>query len=154
GSSKWTLANPQPILHLPQFIIICSLFYLLWRNRQRFSSTNFENGICALSIWAWLLAGDPLTNMILVIGGGLAIWQKRDRLSPVVTIYGLSALGMLIASGGTMSLNRIAYGIVPITIAFGMLLSYKPRWGYVVMGVFTIFLGSYAVRFAQNLWVA
>jgi Gpi18-like mannosyltransferase len=154
GSSKWTLANPQPILHLPQFIVICSLFYLLWRNRKRFSSTQVENGICALCIWAWLLAGDPLTNMILVIGGGLAIWRLRDRLSPVVTIYGLSALGMLIASGGTMSLNRIAYGIVPITIAFGMLLSYKPRWGYVVMGVFAIFLGSYAVRFAQNLWVA
>jgi Gpi18-like mannosyltransferase len=90
----------------------------------------------------------------MTIGGGLAIWKLRDRLTPVTSIYGLMALAMLLASGGTISLNRLTYGIVSVSIAFAMLLSNKPRWGYLVMGIFAILLSSYAVRFAQNLWVA
>jgi Gpi18-like mannosyltransferase len=154
GSRRWSFSNPEPFWHLPQFLLICTLAYLLWRNRKHFNALQVENGLAGLAIWLLLLAGDPLVNIVFTIGGGLAVWCLRDRLSPVVTIYGLSALAMLLASGGTMSLNRLAYGIISITIGFGMLLSYKPRWGYLVMGVFVIFLGSYAVRFAQNLWVA
>jgi Gpi18-like mannosyltransferase len=154
GSSKWSLANPEPFWHLPQFLIICTLAYLLWRNRKRFTSMQVENGFATLAIWLWLLAGDPLINVVMTIGGGLAIWKLRDRLTPVTSIYGLMALAMLLASGGTISLNRLTYGIVSVSIAFAMLLSNKPRWGYLVMGIFAILLSSYAVRFAQNLWVA
>jgi Gpi18-like mannosyltransferase len=154
GSSKWSLNNPEPFWHLPQFLVICTLSYLLWRNRNRFSVVGVENGFAALGVWLLLLAGDPFTNVVMTIGGGLAIWYLRDRLTPVITTYGLSALAMLLISGGTISLNRLSYGIVSISIALAVLLSSKPRWGYLVMGIFAIFLSSYAVRFAQNLWVA
>jgi Gpi18-like mannosyltransferase len=170
GSSKWSVHNPEPFWHLPQFIIICFLGYLLWRNRHRFSVVRVENSFAALGVWLLMLAGDPFTNIVMTIGGGLAIWYLRvkrsrsvskqdsdlegNRLTPVTITYGLSALAMLLVSGGTISLNRLAYGIVSVSIAFAMLLSFKPRWGYLVMGIFAIFLSSYAVRFAQNLWVA
>jgi Gpi18-like mannosyltransferase len=154
GSSKWSINNPEPFWHLPQFLAICTLGYLLWRYKSRVPTIQVENGFAALAIWLLLLAGDPLINVVMTIGGGLAIWCLRDRLTPVIITYGLSALAMLLASGGTISLNRLAYGIVSISIAFAMLLSSKTRWGYLVMGIFAIFLSSYAVRFAQNLWVA
>jgi len=54
----------------------------------------------------------------------------------------------------TWSLSRIAYGIVSLAIALGVLLARHPRWGYATMGFFAILLASFAVRFAQHLWVA
>jgi hypothetical protein len=61
---------------------------------------------------------------------------------------------MLIASGGTISLNRLAYGIVPVSMALGVLLSRHRRWGYCVMGFFGLLLVLFSIRFAQHLWVA
>jgi Gpi18-like mannosyltransferase len=102
----------------------------------------------------WLLAGDPLTNVVMVIGGGYLLWYLRDRLSPVTLTYGFCALGLLLASGSTISLNRLAYGIVSLTVALGVLLARHPRWGYMTLGFFTILLISFSIRFAQHQWVA
>jgi hypothetical protein len=60
---------------------------------------------------------------------------------------------LLLASGGTISLGRLAYGIVSLSVAFGVFLSRHPRQGYLSLGVFAILLGRLALKFAQELWV-
>ena len=79
---------------------------------------------------------------------------SRKRLSLVVYIYGLFALGLLLSSGGTISLNRLAYGIISLSIALGVTVSRSPRWGYFVIGFFSLLLITFSLRFAQNQWVA
>jgi Gpi18-like mannosyltransferase len=105
-------------------------------------------------LFLWLLAGDQLINTAMVLGGGYLLWHLRTKLSLVTVIYGFCALGLILASGGTWSISRIAYGIVSLSIALGVLLERYPRWGYATMGFFTILLASFAVRFAQHLWIA
>lgn len=55
--------------------------------------------------------------------------------------------------GGTISLSRLAYGIVPLNIAIGVLLSRHPRQGYLILGAFMTLLAKIAVGFAQERWV-
>ncbi len=105
-------------------------------------------------LFLWLLAGDPLINTVMVLGGGYLLWHLRAQLTPVTVIYGFCALGLILASGGTWSLSRIAYGIVSLAIALGVLLARHPSSGYATMGFFAILLATFAVRFAQHLWIA
>jgi hypothetical protein len=100
----------------------------------------------------WLVAGDPLINTVALVGGGYLLWHLRNQLSLVTVIYGFCGLGLILNSGGTWSIGRIAYGIVSLAIALGLLLSRYPRWGYPTIGFFTIFLASLSIRFAQHLW--
>ncbi len=91
-------------------------------------------------LFLWLLAGDPLINTVMVLGSGYLLWQLRTQLSLVTVIYGFCALGLILASGGTWSLSRIAYGIVSLSVALGVLLARYPRWGYATMGFLLFYL--------------
>ena len=81
------------------------------------------------------------------------LWHLRTQLTPVTVMYGLCGCGLLLASGGTISLGRLAYGIVSLSVAFSVFLSRYPRQGYLSLGVFAILLGRLALKFAQELWV-
>lgn len=141
-------------LHPLLFLLIVGSSYLLWRFRKQLGSTKVGYGNAILGLFLWLLGGDPLTNVVMIFGGAYLLWYLRAQLSPVAVTYGFCALGLLLASGSTISLNRLAYGIVSLAIALGVLLARYPRWGYVVMGFFAILLTSFAIRFAQQQWVA
>jgi Gpi18-like mannosyltransferase len=93
-------------------------------------------------------------KFIMIFGGGFLLWHFRNRLSSVLITYGFCSLGLLIASGSTMSVDRVAYGIVSLPIALGVLLAEHPRWGYAIIGYFAILLPNFALRFARWLWVA
>jgi Gpi18-like mannosyltransferase len=154
GAANWKHGWLKDPLHPLLFGIIVGSGYLLWRFRTKIGSTKVGYGFCALVLFLWLLAGDQLINTAMVLGGGYLLWQLRTQLSLVTVIYGFCALGLILASGGTWSISRIAYGIVSLSIALGVLLERYPRWGYATMGFFTILLASFAVRFAQHLWIA
>ena len=102
----------------------------------------------------WLLAGDPLTKVVMIFGGICLLWRLHGELSLITVVYGFCGIGMSLAAGGTISLNRLSYGIVSLAIAFGVVLARHPFWGRAVMGFFAILLASFAVRFAQDQWVA
>jgi len=55
--------------------------YLLWRFRTKLSSANVGYGFCALVLFLWLLAGDPLINTVMVLGGGYLLWHLRAQLT-------------------------------------------------------------------------
>jgi Gpi18-like mannosyltransferase len=154
GGSNWNAGELKDITHPLIFGIICLLGWLLWKFKEKIGSKFVDYGYFFLFVVLWILVGDPLLNTVSVLGSIYLLWKLRKDLSLVVVNYGFCGLGMLIASGGTSSLNRYVYGIISASIALGFLLSRHPRWGFNVMGFFGLLLILMSVRFAQHLWVA
>jgi Gpi18-like mannosyltransferase len=102
------------------------------------------------------LKGDisAISRILMIFGGGYLLWFFRKRLTSIVLTYGFCSLALVVTSGTLTSVNRYAYGIVSLSIALGLLLAAKPRWGYGLMGLFGVFLLYVSVRFASWLWVA
>ncbi|MEG3981043.1 mannosyltransferase family protein [Microcoleus sp. T3B2] len=94
------------------------------------------------------------TKVGMVFGGCYLLWYLRKRLSITILCFGFCSLALLVTSGALQSVERYAYGIVPLSIGLGLLLAARPRWGYGLMGLFGIFLLRFSVRFASWLWVA
>jgi len=95
-----------------------------------------------------------ISRVVMIFGAGYLLWFFRNRLSTTLLTYGFCSLALLSNSGALRSVNRYAYGIVPLSIALGLLLAAKPRWAYGLMGLFGLFLLYVSVRFASWLWVA
>ncbi|MEM7716943.1 MAG: hypothetical protein AAF349_25890, partial [Cyanobacteria bacterium P01_A01_bin.68] len=153
GTANWesrTITEPiQPLL----FTLVVIFSYLLLRFRKKLDKANVDYGFAALILIWWLVAGEPLINTLSLVGSAYLIWKLRKELSPVTATYGLCALGLILAFGDSWFLSRIVYAIVSVSIALGILLSRHPRWGYLTMGLFSISLATYSIKFAQNLLV-
>lgn len=171
GTANWNRGWIQDPWHPLLFVAIFTLGYLVWRKQSdltrrctlqpppkgsRLQRLCVEQGygFYSLFILLWLLAGDPLINMIMVWGGGYLLVRERTKLRPVAVTYGFCSLAVILSPGRTISAERHAYGIVSIAIALGLLLGRYPRWGWATLLFFTLMLVSFAVRFAQHLWVA
>jgi hypothetical protein len=154
GSQNWkqgTIVDPwHPLL----VIIIAIIGYCIWRYRYQLGKAKFDYSLFLLIIILWLIAGDPFLNTTIILGGGYLLWYLRHELSLVAVNYGFFALGLLLASGGTISLSRLTYGIISISLALGVMLSHHRRWGYLTLGFFALLLISFSIRFAQHLWVS
>jgi Gpi18-like mannosyltransferase len=93
-------------------------------------------------------------KVVMVFGGCYLLWYLRKRLSITIICFGFCSLALLITSGVLQSVDRCAYGIVSLSIGLGLLLAARPRWGYVLMGLFGILLLRFSVKFASWVWVA
>ncbi len=135
-------------------IVIASSCLLCWR--KYFHPLAFYT-VYAIVILSLILADQYLINNVLnvsmILGSSYLLWYFRQQLTPVMVAYGFCGLGLLLASGGTISLSRLAYGIIPLNIAIGVWLSRYPRQAYLVMGLCITLLGKLAVGFAQEIWV-
>ncbi|WP_341524916.1 mannosyltransferase family protein [Nostoc sp. UHCC 0302] len=148
------IKNPwYPLL----FATIVNSGYFLWRFRKHFNSVKLIYSFYALVLFLLIVANEQLINNLLnafmVLGGSYVLWHLRTQLTPVTFIYGFCGIGLLLASGGTISLSRLAYGIVPLSVAIGIVLSRHPRQGYLILGLFVTLLAKIAVGFAQEHWV-
>lgn len=94
-----------------------------------------------------------LIKVVTVFGGGYLLWYLRAKLRKVVVAYGFSAWAMFIASPVLMSAHRYVYGIVSFSQALGVLLSSHRRWGYVIIGCFSVVLFYFSLRFARWMWI-
>ncbi len=157
GTSNWRHSSIQNLLHLLSFGILVSSGYGLWRYRQRLSSIKLFYSFYALVTFLLILVDEQfinhLLNAVMVLGGGYLLWHLRKQLTSVTIFYGFCGVALLLASGGTISLSRLAYGLVPLSIALGVLLERYPRQGYLILGWFSVILARIAIGFAQNLWV-
>jgi Gpi18-like mannosyltransferase len=133
-------------------VAIAILGALLWRMRDRLGFPKTGYGFCILAILLWLVGGSPLISVAMVLGGGYLIWRFRHQLSPTAFWYGLFSWVIILGLGRTISVERFAFACVPLAIAFGLLISRYPRWGYAILIFFSILLASYSIRFAQGLW--
>jgi Gpi18-like mannosyltransferase len=146
----------KDIWHPIIFSVVVVTAYPMWLFRKYLHPFIIYAGYAAVGL-IFMLADEQLINNLLnlfmFVGGGYLLWYFRQRLTPVMVAYGFCGLGLLLASGGTISLSRIAYGIVPLTIAVGVWLSRYPRQAYLLLGWFVILMGKLAIGFAQELWV-
>ena len=135
-------------------IVISSCCLLYWR--KYFKPLIFYTGYATI-ILSLIIADQGLINNLLnvsmILGSSYLLWYFRQQLTPVMVAYGFCGIALLLASGGTISLSRLAYGIVPLNIAIGVCLSRYPRQAYLVMGLFITLLGKLAIGFAQEIWV-
>lgn len=154
GTTNWKSGYIKDPWHPLLFAIIVCSCICLWCLRKKLNAGKMEYGFACLGLFLWLLAGDPLTNVVMIFCGIYLLWLLRTEISLITVVYGFCGIGMLLASGGTISLNRLVYGIVSLSIVLGILLARHPRRGYAVISLFTIILASFAVRFAQKQWVA
>ncbi len=95
-----------------------------------------------------------ISKVVMIFGSAYLLWIFRKKLSSIIFNYGFCSLALLVISGALTSINRYAYGIVSVSIAFGLLLAAWPTWGYGLMGLFGVLLLYLSVRFAGFLWVA
>lgn len=154
GTRNWKYGAVVDFLHPLLFVVICASSYLVWRFREKLKAANTVYIFGALGFILWLLAGNPLINSIIIFGGAYLLWYFRSQLGLVLFVYGFCSLGLIFSTGRPESAERYAYGIVSVAIAFGILLSRYPRWGYMSSAFFGLLLALYAMRFAQHLWVA
>ncbi|MGK7884723.1 MAG: hypothetical protein AB4057_08875 [Crocosphaera sp.] len=154
GGKNWAAGNLVDIWHPLLFILIIVIAFGLWFYRAFIPKVYFDYSLCSLFFLLWLLVGDPLLNTLSVLGGLVLLWYSRKRLSLIVYVYGLCGLGLLLSSGGTISLNRLAYGVISLSIALGVTVSRSPRWGYFVLAFFSLLLVTFSLRFSQHQWVA
>jgi Gpi18-like mannosyltransferase len=133
-------------------LTICGAGLLLWRSRQKLGFSKAGYGLCLLAVLLWLVGGAPLVIAVMVFGGGYLLWSFRHQLTHTALFYGLFSWLIILGVGRTISAERFAYGSVSLAIAFGLLLSRYPRWGYPTLIFFAILLANLSVRFAQKLW--
>lgn len=153
GTSNWRYGWIKDPLHPLLFALIVGIGYLLWRFRTQLGYVKLTHGFGVLFVFLWLLAGDSLINTVTILGGAYLLWHLRTELTTVTLTYGFCGIGLLLASGGTLSLSRLAYGIVSLSVALGVLLSRHPRWGYQLLFFFAILITTLTLRFAQHHWI-
>ncbi|MBD2293804.1 hypothetical protein H6G06_09935 [Anabaena sphaerica FACHB-251] len=140
-------------------IIVISYFFVrMFRNYSHPAIINFIIYAGYVAVIVVLILADQqiinnLLNVFMVLGSSYLLWRFRQQLTPVMVIYGFCGVGLLLASGATISLSRLAYGIVPLNIAIGVWLSRFPRQAYLILGLFMILLIKLAIGFAQHHWV-
>ncbi|NEU78118.1 hypothetical protein [Nostoc sp. UIC 10630] len=154
GFTNWKSGYIKDPLYPLLFLIIIGSGYLLWRFRIYLGISKFRYGVYFLWLLLWSLTGDELFKIALVFGGIYLLWLSRAKIPLVTVIYGFSSFALILNTGITASAERYAYGIVSLSIAFGLLLAKYPRWGYPIMYFFGILMFTFSIRFARDLWVA
>lgn len=163
GSQNWQWGWVKPASglindpwHPLLFTLVVGGGYCLYHFRKHLNAKIIYGYYSAILLILLIAPSDfinRILNLFMVVAGGYSLWQCRSKLTPVTVIYGFCGIGLLLSSGGTISLSRLAYGIVPLNIAMGMLLSRYPRQAYFVLGLFITILAKLAVGFAQEQWV-
>ncbi|WP_392481533.1 hypothetical protein [Nostoc sp. C110] len=154
GFTNWKSGYIKDPLYPLLFLIIIGSGYLLWHFRVYLGMSKFRYGVYFLWLLLWSLTGDELFKIALVFGGIYLLWLSRDKIPLVTVVYGFSSFALILNTGITASAERYAYGIVSLSMAFGLLLARYPRWGYPIMYFFGILMFTFSIRFARDLWVA
>lgn len=154
GFNNWQSGYIKEYWHPLLFLIIIIISYILWRFRLQLGLQKVHYGFYLLWLLLWLLAGDELFKLVIVFGGIYLLYFVRYQIPLVTFVYGLCSYGLILNTGITASAERYAYGIVSLSIAFGLLLERYPRIRYPVMCFFAILIVTFSIRFARDLWVA
>ncbi|MCC5606303.1 hypothetical protein LC612_05750 [Nostoc sp. CHAB 5834] len=154
GFTNWKSGYIKDPLYPLLFLIIIGSGCLLWRFRLHLGMSKFRYGLYFLWLLLWSLTGDELVKIALVFGGIYLLWLSWAKIPLVAVVYGFSSLALILSTGITASAERYAYGIISLSMAFGLLLARYPRWGYPIMYFFGILMFTFSIRFARDLWVA
>ena len=99
-------------------------------------------------------SGNGFIKVIMLAGGGALLWVSRAVLPPVALAYAVFSLALILFTGTAASIERYIYGIVSITIAFGLYFSAKPRRGLLLLAYFGLLLAVIAFQYVRYVWIA
>lgn len=111
-------------------------------------------GWLRIFVKALKLDEENLLRVVTFFGGGYLLWHLRAKLPAVALAYGFLSLGFIQFTGSLSSVSRYVYGIVPISLGLGLCFASHPRWGYLTIALFAIWLVRFAILFAWWYWVA
>jgi hypothetical protein len=115
--------------------------------------------ICAV-LWALVIIieqlawGRDFPFAVLAFAGTGAIVYYRRELGMAVVIYGLVSLAAFLLSATVISVDRYLYGVLPFSLALGLLLRQLPALAPAPLVASTIDLCRSSAAFARSLWVA
>ncbi len=144
------------------FALYCALHFgdaVAFIHAQRGWRSGFGIDVHAWrAIFASLLTVDGVRQNIMVVIlvplGIVAVVAQAKNLGPLMSLYALFALAMLVFSGTPFSVDREAYALAPLLIAYGATLRRVPAAGYVVLALCALLLVVDSGRFARFEWVA
>lgn len=101
--------------------------------------------------WCW--DRDFGTAMLLVLGGAtLLLFRKQLGLTNVA--YGVTAIVALALLGAPLSVDRLLYGVVPLSMAVGAFITSFPTAGPAMVWACAYDLYEKSAAFASYRWVA
>jgi Gpi18-like mannosyltransferase len=154
GSKNAQLGYIQDIWYPVLFAIVIVSSLLLWRFKTLLGNNLTRYGFFVLSIVLWMMAKDPLIQIVWIFVPLYLLWHFRSSLPLVASVYSCFSYGIALNTGLTLSVDRYVYAIAPVFITCGFLFVKYPRWGYGVIAFCGLILTFYCVRFAQDLWLA
>ncbi len=144
------------------FALYCALHFrdaVAFVHAQRAWRNGFGVDLSAWrAIFGSLMTLDGFRQNIMVVAlvpiGALAVLVQARALGRLMTIYALAGLAMLVLSGTPFSVDRNAYALAPILIAYGAMFRRVPAAGYVALALCALLLLVDSARFARFEWVA
>jgi Gpi18-like mannosyltransferase len=152
GPAAWKAGRIVEPLYLVEVGAIALIAVLIWRFRRSLGAQGLVYAYCGWGVLCWIVAGSPLLNLTMAIGGAVLLWVMRRELAPVALAQGALTVLLMVATGRTISVERFMFALVPVAIAFGLLLDRYPRWGRPVLCCWALPLASLSLRFVQVLW--
>jgi Gpi18-like mannosyltransferase len=152
GPQTWKAGQVVDWSYPIVMVLLTLIGVWLWRSRQTLPTHRLIYGSCGLGVVTWLVAGSPLLNLTMVVGGIGLLWRSRRQLCPVAAVYAGWTVLLLLSTGRTISVERHLFALVPLSIAIGLWLERHPRWAVPVLSCSALPLLSLSIRFVQNLW--
>lgn len=153
GETNYHAQSLARIDHPLAVLLVSALAIAVWCWRDRLGwATPYWTFVVVCA--AWIVGDYGLLRLGGVFGGTVLLWLTRRKLDGAVTLYGFCSLGLLLLSGSDLSAERLAYGIVPLTIAAGVALAERPRVGYGLLPLSAIVLLTIATQLGQGILVA
>jgi hypothetical protein len=103
---------------------------------------------------AEILTPNDFARLILIGGGTYALVRYRARLGVAPVAYGAASLVVIFSSGILVSIERVAFDVVPLVVALGLLCTEAKAFGRALILFWIGELAVAAIAFAQWLWVA
>ncbi len=113
-----------------------------------------------LCLWSVVVAvehlcwGRDFPFAVIALLGGAAVIAFRRQLGSALVVYACVSLCVLLASGSSMSADRFVFGVLPFSLAVGLLLERNPYLGLPLIAVDALDLVRSAAAFARSAWVA
>lgn len=133
--------------------IVIIIFALVLLNQKKLGkATPFWTFFVILG--SWLVGDAQIITVTSMFGGAWVVWQLRHQVPLSFTFYSFLSLGLILFSGSTFSADRYVYGIISASVAVGLFLAQRPRFGYGALVCSTIILIDQSVQWGYGVLVA
>ncbi|HTA38006.1 MAG TPA: mannosyltransferase family protein [Candidatus Acidoferrales bacterium] len=138
------------IFQLPAAAVVAVLFFAGARLHWAASALLWSL-VIAIEELAW---GRDFSFATIAFLGGAALVYFRRELGAATVTYGLLSLAAFLLSATVISVDRYLYGVLPFSLAIGLVLQRLPALAPALLFASTIDLYRSSAAFARSLWVA